>query len=60
MNKQIVMAALRNGFSDFEDALHYEAANYAPITISAIITRNAKDYRTASISVLSPRAFLNR
>ena len=45
----IVDQALASPFSDFEDALQYHAA--LPKGVSAIITRNTRDFRNASIGI---------
>lgn len=48
--------ALNSNFSDFEDAVQYYAAMSAKA--DAIITRNVKDYKHASIPVLTAEQFL--
>jgi len=55
--KNEIIQALRNDFSDYEDSVQYASA----LTINgldAIITRNIKDYKNASISVMTPLNFL--
>ena len=55
--KNEIIQALRNDFSDYEDSVQYSSA----LTISgldAIITRNIKDYKKASIAVMTPLSFL--
>lgn len=55
--KEEIIHALKNDFSDYEVAIQYAIA----INISdldAIITRNTKDYRRASIAVMTPVNFL--
>ncbi|QQL48927.1 PIN domain-containing protein [Mucilaginibacter ginkgonis] len=49
-------SALNSGFSDFEDGVQY----YAAISAKAeyIITRNVKDYKNATIPVLTAEQFL--
>lgn len=52
-----IIQALKNDFSDYEDSVQYSSA----LTIKdldAIITRNVKDYRNASIAVMTPLNFL--
>jgi hypothetical protein len=57
INKEAVLAALDSGFNDFEDALqHFSALKEK--AISAIITRNIKDYRKSNLSVMTPETFL--
>lgn len=49
--------ALTSEFDDYEDALQYDSAlNH---NVEAIVTRNEKDFRYASIPVLSPDKFLS-
>jgi hypothetical protein len=45
-----------SSFADFEDAVQYYAAISAKA--DAIITRNTKDYKHASIPVLTAEQFL--
>lgn len=55
--KSEIIQALKNDFSDYEDSIQYSSA----LTIKdldAIITRNIKDYRNASIAVMTPLNFL--
>ena len=52
----IVEQAVNSNFSDFEDAVQYYAAVSAKAEV--IITRNAKDYKQASIPVLTAVQFL--
>lgn len=48
--------AIASDFSDFEDAIQYSCAIENNLT--TILTRNIKDYKKATISVLTPEAFL--
>lgn len=55
--KQEIVQALKEEFSDFEDAIQYTSA----LTIKGmdiIITRNIKDYRNSKIAVMTPLSFL--
>ena len=55
--KAELVEALKSNFSDFEDSVqHASALNIKGI--DAIITRNTKDYRKASIAVMTPLNFL--
>ena len=57
VDKSIILQALNSDFSDFEDALqNYSAENNK--SISAIITRNIKDYKHSNIAVLTPAAYV--
>jgi predicted nucleic acid-binding protein len=49
---EVVTSALDLGFPDFEDAVAHEAARACGA--AAIVTRNVKDFATASFPVLSP------
>lgn len=56
-NKKAVLDALYSDFKDFEDALqNFSAQNNNEIKI--IITRNTKDYKTSSLSVMNPEGFM--
>ena len=48
--------AIASDFKDFEDAIQYACALENNLTI--IITRNLKDYKKASIIVLTPESYL--
>lgn len=56
-SKNEIVQALRNNFKDFEDSIQYSTALTIE-GISAIITRNVKDYTNAQIAVLTPENFL--
>lgn len=48
--------ALRNGMSDYEDAIIAESARRN--SIDYIVTRNTKDYKNSGITVYTPAEFL--
>jgi predicted nucleic acid-binding protein len=50
--------ALASPFSDFEDALQYHTA--LPAGMTAVITRNIRDYRTAAIPVVTAEEYLSQ
>jgi predicted nucleic acid-binding protein len=52
----IVEKALTSGFSDFEDAVQFYTA--MSVNADVIITRNVKDYKQATIPVLTAEQFL--
>jgi len=57
-SKKEIIQALHNNFTDYEDSVQYSSA----LTIKeldGIITRNIKDYKNASIAVMTPLNFLN-
>jgi t-SNARE complex subunit (syntaxin) len=57
INKETVLDALNFDIKDFEHALqNYSAQNEQEIKI--IITRNIKDYKTSSLSVMIPETYL--
>lgn len=50
-----ILAALKSGWNDFEDAMQYFTARN--IEVSYIVTRNKKDYLSADIVVAEPQEF---
>jgi predicted nucleic acid-binding protein len=52
VDREVVAGALELGFADFEDAVVHEAAALAGAT--AIVTRNGRDFRGATIAVFDP------
>ena len=54
-NKTIDLA-IASDFNDFEDAVQHSCAIENNLT--TIITRNVKDYKKASIAVLTPETFI--
>ena len=57
VDDKIINEALSSQFKDFEDAIqHYTAIENKHIDI--LITRNIKDYKTASLPVMTPDNFL--
>ena len=52
----VIDMSLSSAFSDFKDGIQYFSALKADCT--AIITRNAKDFKKSEIPVLSPDEFL--
>ena len=58
MDRQTVISALVSDIKDFEDALqNFTAINQGGISI--ILTRNIKDYRKSTLSVMTPESYLN-
>jgi predicted nucleic acid-binding protein len=55
-NNQIYQTALSLNFNDYEDAVQHECA--VAENLDAIVTRNTKDYKNASVKVYSPSEFL--
>lgn len=58
VDETVVKAALRSKFRDYEDAIQCYSAQSNP-NISAIITRNVKDYKTAELAVMAPDTLLS-
>lgn len=57
VDRDVLQRALDdNGFSDFEDAVAHEAAHAAGM--SAIVTRNGRDFARATIPVFEPLELL--
>jgi len=52
----VIVQALDSAFSDFEDAIQYYTA--LDNNIPFIVTRNRKDFRTATISICTAEEFL--
>lgn len=57
VTRAMVKKALNSDFGDFEDAIQYYCA-ISNSKIDTIITRNVKDYRLSSLSVMTPDEFL--
>lgn len=51
-----LQSALTSPITDYEDAVQHECA--VSENLDAIVTRNAKDYKNASVKVYSPSEFL--
>ena len=57
INRNSILLAFNSKFKDFEDALQNYSAEING-NISIIITRNLKDYKNSSLSVMNPENFL--
>ena len=53
----ILVAAFALPFSDYEDAVQHCCATAS--SLDAIVTRNIKDYKNATLPVFTPTEFLN-
>ena len=49
----IIRQSLKSDFKDYEDAIQYYCALSIP-QVDFIVTRNVKDYRKSTLSVLTP------
>ena len=58
VDSAVVEQALVSDFEDFEDAVENFAAQ--AFDIKTIITRNPKDFKTSSLEVLEPDAFIKK
>ena len=56
LTDQVIDKGLASKFTDFEDALQYHCAINQECNI--LITRNEKDFKTASIPVMTPKEYL--
>ncbi len=57
IGRETVLDALNSEFKAFEDALHNFTAQ-SEKEIKVIITRNIKDYKASSLSVMTPETYL--
>lgn len=55
-SEKVIDQSLNSDFSDFEDAIQYYTC--LKFKISAILTRNLKNYKNANLLVQSPEMFL--
>ena len=55
-SEKTIDCALNSDFSDFEDAIQYYTAQNHELT--AIVTRNVKDYKNSNLSAETPEMFL--
>ena len=56
VNRSVIEEALSSKISDFEDAVIEKAGQL--VGVDAIITRNTKDFKKATVKVLDPAEFL--
>lgn len=57
INKETIIEALNSEFKDFEDAIQNFSAQYDK-EIKVIVTRNIKDFKVSSMSVMTPETYL--
>ena len=55
-SEKTIDCALNSDFSDFEDEIQYYTAQNHKLT--AIVTRNVKDYKNSKLSIETPEMFL--
>lgn len=58
VDSKTIDLAIASNFSDFEDAIQYACALEHNLT--TLITRNLKDYKKATIKVLTPETYLTK
>ena len=56
LNSVILQVAITSSITDYEDAVQHECA--LAENLDAIVTRNTKDYKNASVKIYSPGEFL--
>ena len=56
VDSKTIDLAIASDFNNFEDAIQYSCAIENNLT--TIVTRNVKDYKKASIAVLTPETFI--
>ena len=56
VDSKTIDLAIATDFTDFEDAIQYACAIENNLT--TIITRNSKDYKKATIKILSPESYI--
>lgn len=56
VNRSVLNSALELAFADFEDAVLHEAAR--GVNVEAIVTRDQKGFKRATVSVLTPEECL--
>jgi predicted nucleic acid-binding protein len=52
VDKTVLSSAMQTGFSDFEDAVLYKAAQHS--SVDCIVTRNIKDFKQSKLPVYLP------
>lgn len=58
LDQAILVKARKTAFKDFEDAVQHTCATASGL--DAIVTRNLKDYKNATLPVFSPPDFLKK
>jgi predicted nucleic acid-binding protein len=56
VNRAVLQSATLSGITDFEDAVLHESARLS--SCQAIVTRNGKDFKKATLTILDPAEFL--
>lgn len=58
VDESVLRSALNSSFTDYEDAVQHHAATAS--LLDAVITRNTKDYKAATLPVFTPTDFLSQ
>lgn len=58
VTKEIISKSLTSDFKDFEDSIQYNTA-LAHNKVSAIVTRDVKDYKGSKLTILTPDEVLS-
>lgn len=58
VTKQIISKSLHSDFKDFEDSIQYYTA-LSNKKITAIVTRNGKDFKKSDLAILTPEEALS-
>lgn len=58
VDKDTIVEALRMNLKDFEDAVQVAAAT--SLAVKCVVTRNTKDFASASLEVHNPTSFLEK
>ena len=56
VNKEVLLASLKNNGKDFEDSVLYTSAKFSDIDV--IVSRDKKGFAKSSVLVQEPKAFL--
>lgn len=57
VNQMVLKNAVNSNFSDFEDAVIYQAGRYA--NVDGFVTRNTKDFKSADSPIYNPQELLH-
>jgi len=57
VNRAVLQSAAQGSIADFEDAVLHESARLS--SCQAIVTRNGKDFKKATLGILDPAEFLS-
>ncbi|HLR31469.1 MAG TPA: PIN domain-containing protein [Fodinibius sp.] len=58
VTQAVIDKAIGSNWDDFEDAIHYHAAQAAGC--GGVVTRNGKDFKKAKLPIMSPQTFIDQ